>query len=232
MSSPQTVLQCAKCGRPHVRAGGVPSCNAHKRDGTPCGSLRVHGLDVCHRHGGDAPRSKALAARTKTEREARRVMEILGAPIEGLTPTEALLQEVRRTAGHVEWLRHRIVNLTDLDPDNEHFPLIWGTQSETETWVQAAQYPGQDTQEVKGPGVHIWYLMYKGEREHLVRASSAAIKAGIAEVTVRMAQMQVTGVASLWAGLLRDLELTPAQQRLADERVPQVLRQLSEGIPA
>lgn len=225
MASSTPLQPCNRCGQVHQRADGLPGCTAHKKNGSPCGMMPSMGNRVCHNHGGKTPRG----LENRRDEIVRREVQALGAPMEGLSPTEALLQEVRRSAGHVAWFRERLEAITNGgNPDSPNFGLIWGVTEERD--VQASQFPGTDTTE--GANVHVYWRMYMEERKHLVAASSAAIRAGVAEVTVKMAQQQITGVASLWAGLLRELDLTLDQRQIADQKVPALLRLLASGIPA
>lgn len=73
----------------------------------PCGRSPLNGQTKCGKHGGDTPGAKANAERRQAERRAERAMRRFGGPID-TTPTEALLDAVRWTAGYVAWLREQI----------------------------------------------------------------------------------------------------------------------------
>lgn len=73
---------------------------------------------VCRLHGGKAPRSLAAAEKRGQDRAAREAVKTYGLPVD-VSPTEALLEEVRWTAGHVQWLRAWVQEL-------EQSRLVWG----------------------------------------------------------------------------------------------------------
>src|SRR5689334_20738736 len=70
-----------------------------------------HGAPVCPRHGGSAPQVVAAAKRRRDEETARQAVATYGLPRQ-VPPDVALLEEVHRTAGHVEWLG-QLVQLAD-----------------------------------------------------------------------------------------------------------------------
>lgn len=193
---------CAYCtsGRPH------PGCTGHvspkqPRAGQHC-TIRCRPGETCRYHGGAAPQVKAARARREAEREAEKIMTTLGLPIE-TSPTEALLDEVKWTAGHVRWLRERVQQLEDPDapqrPDPS--PLVWGRKQAVHK--NSGEFPGTDTTETAAPSV--WYELYTRERQHLVTVCAAALRAGIEERRVQLAEQQGALVADVVRGILDDL---------------------------
>lgn len=166
---------------------------------------------VCPSHGGKARQSLNAAKLRIAEREARRVMEAYGRPIE-TTATEALLNEVCRTAGHVEYLSQKVSEL----PEHE---LIWGT-----TRIKEGGHDAGTTQEAEA---HMWLKLYQSERDRLVKVCEVAIRCGIEERYVRLAESQGVLVADAIKAILGDLKLSPDQQKLALNVVPLRLRQLT-----
>lgn len=209
---------CQKCHREHITRWGSPACTAHKtkRDETgalvPCSRDRMHGLEVCSMHGGSAKQSRAAATRRNEEAAALDAVRTLGLPID-ISPTEALLEEVRWTAGHVQWLRQQVQQLdaepthtaTDLTTGEDagfaspsgRSALVWGT-----TKVKTGGEDRGTTQEAKPS---IWYAMYVTERKHLVEVCQAAIRAGVEERKVRLAEQQGDLVAGAIRGILEAL---------------------------
>lgn len=151
-----------------------PKCTARNRHGGPCGRYAITGGTVCPSHGGNAPQVRARAAHRLEQRAAEAAVVTLGLPRD-ITPTEALLEEVRWTAGHVEWLRARVAELEQDD-------LSWGT-----TKVKTGGDDAGTTQEAK-PSV--WYELYARERDRLVKVCEATIRAGVEERRVRLAESQ------------------------------------------
>lgn len=213
---------CHRCGQPH------PGCTGHRKaDGAPCRRPCKPG-ELCNSHGGAAPQVRAARARRRAEAEAARAVATLGLPVD-ISPTEALLEEVRWTAGHVQWLRRQVQELEDSvvvaghdsdDPVKAH-PLTWGT-----TKVKTGGDDAGTTQEAKPS---IWYVLYENERKHLVTVCAAALKAGVEERRVRLAEQQGDLVATAIRRILDALHLTPEQQQLVPTVVPAQLRLIAGG---
>ncbi|MFB8182622.1 hypothetical protein ACFC8N_42865 [Streptomyces sp. NPDC055966] len=189
------------------------------RDGAQCGGIAMRGQDVCHFHGGSSPQAKAKAKERLVEEKARKAVATYGGKIE-TTATEALLDEVQWTAGHVAWLRERVQEIEDTatGTDGQH-PLVWGKTRE--------KTGGQDWGQTEEATPNIWLRLYQEERDHLVKVSTAAIKAGIEERRVRLAEQQGQLVAQAIRAILDDLGLTVEQQAKVPEIVPRHLRALA-----
>lgn len=180
--------------------------------GERCRKAPMKGQLVCRKHGGAAPQNKAAAGRRLAEEKALAALETYGRPID-TTPTEALLEEVRWTAGHVQWLRDRVREL-------EQAAVTWGMTEQVEK--SAGEFPGVDTTHAAAPNV--WVDLYTRERKHLVDVCKAAISAGIEERRVKLAEQQGNLLASVIQRILGDLDLSPAQRALVPEVVPRHLR--------
>jgi hypothetical protein len=175
----------------------------------PAGWGTTHvGTGRCKLHGGNTPVHKNAGKREL----ARRAMETFGLPID-VNPTEALLQEVHRTAGHVAWLGERVKELNETQ-------VTWSQSSIVDK--QATEFPGVDTTE--SAGAHALIQLYQSERAHLVAVCKTAISAGIEERRVRLAESQGQMLATVIRAILDDLHLTPDQQSLVGEVVPRHLR--------
>lgn len=188
---------------------------------------------VCHLHGGKSPRALAAAVRRGQQAAALEAVATYGLPVD-ISPTEALLEEVRWTAGHVQWLRARVQEL-------EESALVWGvTRTETETsGSMRVDLDDQGDVEsvgsapadkiIRTAGANIWLDLYDRERKHLVGVCSAAIKAGVEERRVRLAESQGELVAGAIRAILSDLGLSPEQEGRVGEVVPRHLRLLAGG---
>ena len=196
-----------------------PKCKGTKRDGTQCGSYPIEGGTVCRMHGGGAPAVKAAAARRAAEAKAAAEMEAaavtLGLPVD-IDPAKALLDEIAVTYGHVQWLRLKV---QELGADE----LVWG-RTQTDQGV-GPQGPVDTTTEKAGPNT--WYDLYMREREHLVKVSAAALRAGIEERRIKIAEDQGTLVAAVLQRILAALNLSPEQWAEVPTIVPRELRALS-----
>lgn len=209
---------CARCGQAH------PGCTGHSKtnEGAPCRRPCKPG-EVCPTHGGMAPQVKAARARREAEAEAARQVATLGLPVD-ISPTEALLQEVQWTAGHVQWLRAKVAEL-DEQITGQH-ALVWGVTAEGE---KHSVEKGLETTTTSSSGPSVWYELYAKERQHLVTVCSAALKAGVEERRVRLAESQGDLVATAIRRILDALGLTPDQQALVATVVPRELRLIAGG---
>jgi len=205
--------QCKKCGQVHDR------CHGHRDDGQPCGRHPRTGAQVCPVHGGGAPQVIAAADRRTAETEARRAVQTFGLP-RSVDPAVALLEEVARSAGAVDWLGEKV---RSLDPE----ALVWGAKSHTSG--RMAQGPVDYTEE--GAVLSLWLELWREERRHLVLVCSAALKAGVEERQVRVAEAQ----GALIAGIIREvldapeLGLDAVRRRAADRLVHKHLTALAGG---
>lgn len=229
---------CPRCGREHITRHGHPSCTAHtknrERAGGPCLNPPMVGQAVCGKHGGRARQNRQAGARRVQTQAAQQAVATLGLAVD-ITPTEALLQEVQWTAGHVQWLRQQVSEL-------EREALVWGT-TRTETEAGAALViglshgdvtdigSGPSTKTIQAAAPSIWYQLYTAERAHLVTVCTAALKAGVEERRVRLAEQQGDLVAAAIRKILEALNLTPAQQELVGTVVPRELRLIAGGTP-
>jgi hypothetical protein len=244
---------------PRFAAGQVRDgrliCGAKNKKGEPCGLGPVPGASRCGRHGGKAPQVQKKAAERLAEQEARETMtkavRTLGLPMD-IDPGKALLDEIHWTAGHVAWLREKVQELETFDKltkgtedrmvrtkdgDEEWVPgtdepgnpgahaLVWGqTEYRDKTGGDDA---GQTV--VEQAGINIWYQLYLKEREHLAKVCALALRAGIEERKVKLAESQGALVAEVIRRILNALGLTPEQQALVPQIVPEQLRLLATG---
>jgi hypothetical protein len=146
------------------------------------------------------------------EELAQRAVDTYGLPRD-ISPTDALLEEVRFTAGHVAWLRQRV---SELAPD----ALTWGTREVVDK--QATEFTGTDTTEAAA--VNVWLELYYRERKHLVDVCKAAISVGIEERYVRLEEAKGQLVADLIRRILGRLDLSELQQDLSAQVIPEEFR--------
>jgi hypothetical protein len=114
-----------------------------------------------------------------------------------VTPTEALLNEVRWTAGHVAWLRERVQEVEQAD-------LVWGR-------TRAVDKPGYGAETTEAAQPNAWLALYQAERKHLVDVCRVAGSLGIDERVIRMAEQQGAAMYGVFSRVLVGLGLSPEQ---------------------
>jgi hypothetical protein len=145
-------------------------------------------------------------------------MTTYGLPRDHINLTELVLEQIRWTAGHVDWLRDQVA---DLAPE----ALTWGR-------AEYRNKTGGDdwgTTDVEKAGIHSLLKLYGEERDRLHGMCVDVIKAGVEERRVRLAESQGALVADVIRGILDDLQLTPEQQQLVPTVVPARLRAIDGG---
>lgn len=214
-----------------------------KQSGQQCKRAATPGGKTCVMHGSGTKAARAAAARSRQRAEAERAVATLGLAVD-VSPTEALLEEVRWTAGHVQWLRARVQELEERalmskpgdgeDPEDigaldsrgtSPHPLVWG-QTEYSSKTGGDDW-GTKTTEKAAPNV--WYQLYATERKHLVDVCAVALRAGVEERRIQIAEQQGQLFANALRAILGDLRLTPAQQQLVSTVVPRHLRAIAGG---
>jgi hypothetical protein len=205
------------------------------------------GMKVCCMHGARGAKAKRKAAQVIAAAEADaakvRACKTLGVRFDGLniSPTEALLEEVTWTYVHVQWLRSKVQELEDRasqsttidsedgDPTTIERPgghaLIWG-QVEFKSKTGGDDW-GKTTVDRAGPNA--WYELYSRERDRLIKVCSEAIRAGIEERRVQLAEQQGALVAEAIRRILDDLNLSPEQLSQVATVVPRHLRAIAGG---
>lgn len=171
-------------------------CKANRTDGSGrCQKLAMIGLDVCRTHGGWNPKARAKSEVARAERKSRRELERVAKRFDlrvDVSPSQALLDEVKWTAGHVKYLRSKVQAL-----DEEL--LAFGVD-EIKTDASGK------VQRRLTAAENVWYSMYLKERKHLVEVCRAAVSSGIEERQVRLAESQGMLVAETMRRILDTLE--------------------------
>lgn len=183
-------------------------CGAKKNKGTdictlPAGWGTEHiGYGPCKHHMGATPAGRKSAALERGEE----LMVFYGTPID-TNPIDALLDEVKTTAGHKAWLAAEIAKVD----------------------IELVSAKGKITGLT--PELDGLLRLYQWEREHLVRTSRHCLDAGLNERLVRIAEHQGEKMATAIDEILAGLNLTAAQKALIPDLVPRVLRGLVGGQP-
>ena len=189
-------------------------CKAKRRDGSPCGSWAVKGLEVCRMHGAGSPQSKAKRERYLAEQAAARQVHRLAQPID-TDPAQALLDLVSSAAGEVAYWRARVDEIQDRDEKR----LTSGLTKITE----GKDRGGVTTLRTVETVAAIEYRMWVDAQERLARYATAALRAGVEERRVRIAEDLGSHMVGLIRRILDRLDLQAWQEELASTVVPEEL---------
>lgn len=202
--------------RPQTARNGGQRCQAtSKQTGKQCGLWAVHDANVCAWHGGRAKQVQAKARARRDEREIRAGMVAFGLPVDGADPGEVLLDEVARAAGVVRWLDEQV---RALDPEG----LWWGEASHEHGFGPEGVID-KHTEKADTPVVvRVW----QEERKHLAQVAALALKAGVEERRVRLAETEALRYAGAFRRVLNGLSLDPEQLRAASEAMVREFRAL------
>lgn len=130
------------------------------------------------------------------ERAAVVALESFGVPIV-VDPHTALIQELHRTAGAVEWVGAIVADIDRKD-------LVWG-----KTKVKRG---GDDHGTTKEAKPNIWYELWARERKHLVDVAAACVKAGIEERRIQLETRQAQVVVATFERALLRAALSDEQR--------------------
>jgi hypothetical protein len=190
-------------------------CSARCTDGRKCSAWAMIGQLVCATHGGRAPQALAAAEQRVIAGKALAAAVTLGLPVD-ITPHEALLEEVSRSAGAVRWLEARI---REIDPA----ALTWGVAVK----VTGKQAAGKADYSEHRAAPHPLLVVYQHERKHLADVCRIAVAVGVEERRVQIAERLGGIVADVLTAVLDDVRLTEEQQAVARESIPRRLRLLA-----
>lgn len=185
-----------------------------KGSGRRCKRPAIVGGTVCAMHGGSAPQVRAAADQRLLDRQALLAAEAFGLPRE-VDPHTALLEELHRTAGAVQWLGAIVA---DLDQGS----IVWGRVRD--------KVGGEDHGTTSEARPNAFVSLWQVERKHLVEVSRACISAGIEERRVRLAEQAGQQLAAVVRAVLDRLGLSDEQLVLAARVVPEEFRRLGDGV--
>jgi hypothetical protein len=200
--------------RTEVWGKNPPKCGAKKRasDGfcsRTAGAGTDHiGVGKCNLHGGTSPSHIKAAARQVVMNR----MEAAYGDLLETDPASALLTEVKRASGVVEWISAVVRDFTAMDLDDVD--------------QKVARRAALEQNAFNGWQAAAWVDLYYRERKHLAMVSKMALDAGVAERRVKIEEAKLELVAGAVKGIFNELNLTP-EQRAA---FPEVARRHLEAL--
>lgn len=165
-------------------------CKANKVNGDPCPNWAMKGGMVCHAHGGKAPQVKARA-------DVRYELENWGLTDELVNPDETLLKLVSQSARRVDRYSAEIEAEVEKHDGSLQQALLENTMF--------------------GEQIRKMVKLEAEERDRCANFATKAIKAGIAERQVRLAERQEDLAVAMLRAALAELNLPPqrAQEVMA-----------------
>jgi hypothetical protein len=127
-----------------------------------------------------------------------------------IDPHTAILSEISRTASVIQWLEDRMLEERDQGVHDKEIMQSYSVKN--------------------GFQSSVWMDLFQSERKHLVATCVAAIKAGIAERKVQIAEQQGRLIAGMMMAFIHDPELglTPDQVL----RSPLIIRKHLLALPS
>lgn len=227
-----TPWPCPDCHQTHPRGchGHVKlyDANGNRTGQRPCRLSPIRGLDVCRKHGAGSPQAKAKSERVQAEQAAAREVARLGVKLD-IHPAVALVDLVQWTAGEVAYWRDVVTALAE----DGHEALTWGVVK-TEKGRDRGERTKLTTEQA---GQHIAYSMLEKASDRLASYAAAALRAGVDERRVRLAEQQGALVADVIRGVITALvqailtSLRAAGIRDVDVVCEVVERAVAEAVP-
>lgn len=167
-----------------------------RRTGEQCGAFAIPGGTVCQWHGGRAPQVKAAAARRLAIAEAREQAARWGGRVD-IDPAQALLELVSAKAAEVAYWERRIDELNEDD-------LTWGV-TKIEDGIDRDQTTHIETREARKDLA--LDLLHVAQRD-LANFAAAALRAGVDQALVKVAQSQAVQIVEILRAALNDDRVT------------------------
>ena len=200
----------------------------------------MSGQDICETHGGRAKQNRAAGEARVAREAAEKLAAKWAVPID-TDPTDGILNRICAYAGHVVFYRQQVEAIVAEDPNS----LVWGVTKETEGDVVVGNGPTATLDKAEGvtreAKPNIWLVLYNEASDRLVKYCAEALKAGVEERKIRMAEQQGAIVADviratadsilerlLAAGMHTDL--TGVFTAALNEAAPRHLRSIAGGL--
>ena len=174
--------------------GDYTPCGARTRSGAPCQAHPVEGSARCRMHGGAAPQVKARIERERLEAEAAAAVELWGGRAD-VHPAEALLELVQRKAMEVQFWQRQV---QQVQQGNEG-DLTWGVSRE--------KIGGHDSGVTREAKPHVTLQLLHRAEAQLAEFSAAALRAGVDERMVALAENVAGQFRSVMEAVLADPRL-------------------------
>ena len=171
-----------------------------------------HGNGYCDYHSAVAERelNKATAPKqlAAAKRHAYEQAKFFGRPV-NVDPHTAILEEISRTASVIQWIEDRMLEEREQGVHDKDIMQSYSVKH--------------------GFQASVWMELFQEERKHLVNTCVAAIKAGIAERKVQIAEQQGRLIAGMMMAFIHDPELGLSPDQIL--RSPTIVRKHLLALP-
>lgn len=188
-----------------------------KRSKKRCGNYPVQGGTVCRIHGGMAPQVQAKAKARAQQQAVIDLLQNLGTPTD-IDPGQALLDLIAAKHGEVLWLRAMVQSI-------EREKLTWGT-TDHESGVGQQGPIDKITEKA---AVNVWWDMLRKAEDQLASYAAQALRAGIEERRIRLAENHASVVVGVIRRILDRMNLSTEQQGLISTVIPEELRAIGRN---
>lgn len=182
---------CADCGMIHKTTSGTTSCSGHLRGSgkkTPCRRPPNRGMSVCRLHGGATPVAMEKAAERLALMSAQgEIADLMrDCDIPDQHPVDGLLEVVRVSGSMMRLLTLKVGELTEEPVVREM--LVEGKDGSLSTrkYTDGEGFWGLNKDGEMVPSIYVTLLKMWTERYE--RACETALKAGIEERRIRLAE--------------------------------------------
>jgi hypothetical protein len=138
--------------------------------------------------------------------EPEEIMPALDRPIP-TDPGVAIMNEIARSVGYIAYLERKVVELGEAE-------LVTTEDSIEEERSGGPGGSYQLRRKESRQAVSPWWLLLERERKHLATVSSAAVRAGVEERRIRIAERQQDVLEAAFVAAIADLGLDPHDSRV------------------
>ncbi|MBK9156703.1 MAG: hypothetical protein IPM11_01005 [Micropruina sp.] len=184
----------------------VTLCTAMTSKGKPCRLAPITGGTVCRTHGGSAPQVRRKAderiATERAELEAARQVQKWGGRV-NINPAQALLELVQDKAHEVAYWQWKVA---ELDESQRAGVLLSKTEG-TDGFID---------KQIKQAGPHTFLTMLHKAQDQLAAYAAAAVKAGVDQALVSIAQAQAVRILTVLRNAAVRLGMDLSDEQIAD----------------
>ena len=207
---------CQQCGQSHVTRTGLQACTGHKSGWLddqgerhlykagdwkpPCTKPPMRGQQVCEVHGGRSRQARASAEIRRREMEAKKTLAEYLIEGDDRDPALILLERISVASCMTRFYTQQVHTLSD----QEH---IWGRTKEISG--------GKDAGTTYEAAPHAWVVLMDRWENTLARLCVDALKVGLKQRELDIAQEQGDRIVALLEGIVTDLGHDPADPAIS-----------------